>query len=134
MKGFVKNIEEATLNNDTFRTVLYTGNYMQLVVMKLKAGEEIGLEQHGQDQFIRIESGTGKALLDKKVHVLTDDTALIIPAGTKHNIINSGKDDMKLYTLYAMPHHADKKVHKTKKESERDEKTHSDEFLGETTE
>ena len=134
MKGFVKNIEEATLNNETFRTVLYTANYMQLVVMKLKAGEEIGLEQHGQDQFIRIESGTGKALLDKKVHVLTDDTALIIPAGTKHNIINSGKDDMKLYTIYAMPHHKDGKVHTTQKEAKRDEKTGEDEFLGDTTE
>lgn len=134
MKGFVSNIEKDSIANETFRTVLYTGNYMQLVVMSLKAGEEIGMEMHGQDQFIRVEKGTGKAVLDGAEHEIADGVAVVVPAGTHHNIVNTGDGEMKLYTIYAAPHHADGIVHKTKEDAERDEKEHTDEFLGDTTE
>ncbi len=134
MKGYCENIEEKTLENDTFRTVLYTGSYMQLVVMSVEAGDEIGVETHGQDQFIRIEGGWGKAILDGKEHVLEDGVAVIVPAGTEHNIINTGDAPLKLYTIYAMPHHSDGIVHKTKKDAEADEEEHKDEYLGDTTE
>lgn len=134
MKGYVHNIETDTLENETFRTVLYTGNYLQLVVMSLKPDEEIGMETHGQDQFIRIEKGTGMAVLDGVDHDLEDGVAVVVPAGTEHNIINTGDDEMKLYTLYAMPHHTDGIVHQTKEDAEEDEEAHTDEFLGDTTE
>jgi mannose-6-phosphate isomerase-like protein (cupin superfamily) len=134
MKGFVQNIEEETLKNDTFRTVLYTGNYMQLVVMSVPVGEDIGMEMHGQDQFIRVEVGTGTAVLDGVEHDLTDGTAVVVPAGTHHNIINKGDDALKIYTIYATPHHTDGIVHKTKADAERDEENQKDEFLGDTTE
>lgn len=130
MKGFVTDIEKETLENENFRKVLYTASYMQLVVMSLKPGEEIGEEVHGQDQFIRVEEGEGKAVLDGVEHALKDDSATVIPAGTKHNIINSGEGFLKLYTIYATPHHEDGTVHKTKEEAEKDH----EEFLGDTTE
>lgn len=134
MKGYVENIEEKTLVNDTFRTVLYTGQYSQLVVMSVAVGEEIGEEVHGQDQFLRIEAGEGKAVLEDVEHDISDGFAIVVPAGTKHNIINTGSDPLKLYTIYSPPHHTDGIVHKTKADAERDEKEHKDEFLGDTTE
>lgn len=130
MKGFIQDIEEASLANTNFREVLYTASYMQLVVMSIKAGEEIGQEVHGQDQFIRVEAGDGKAVIDGEEYELAAGSAVIIPAGTKHNIINSGAEDLKLYTIYATPHHEDGVVHKTKADADKDE----EEFLGDTTE
>lgn len=134
MKGYVENIEEKTLANDTFRTVLYTGQYSQLVVMSVPAGEEIGEEVHGQDQFLRIETGNGKAILDGVEHDVSDGFAIVVPAGTRHNVINTGSDALKLYTVYSPPHHSDGIVHKTKADAERDEEAHTDEFLGDTSE
>lgn len=130
MKGFITDIEKETLENENFRKVLYTASYMQLVVMSIPAGEDIGEEVHGQDQFIRVEQGSGKAILDGIEHDLRDDTATVIPAGTKHNIVNTGEGPLKLYSIYATPHHEDGTVHKTKADAEHDH----EEFLGDTTE
>lgn len=130
MKGFVTDIEKETLENEHFRKVLYTASYMQLVVMSIQPGEDIGEEVHGQDQFIRVEAGEGKAVLDGTEHALKDDSATVIPAGTKHNIVNTGATPLKLYTLYAPPHHEDGIVHPTKADAEHDH----EEFLGDTTE
>jgi mannose-6-phosphate isomerase-like protein (cupin superfamily) len=120
MAGFVVDIEKATNENDFFRKVLFTAAHSQLVVMSLKPGEEIGLEVHPElDQFIRIESGEGKAVLNGEEHAIEDDWALVIPAGTWHNIINtSGIKSMKLYTVYSPPQHADKTIHETKEDAE----------------
>jgi mannose-6-phosphate isomerase-like protein (cupin superfamily) len=116
MNGYVTNIEDQTLENADYRRVLFTGSHTQLVLMTLQAGEEIGLERHrGHDQFIRIESGTGIALLDGKQHVLSDGIALIIPAGIEHNVTNTSKTEpLRLYTLYSPPEHPDGTVHRTK--------------------
>lgn len=129
-RGYAGDIEQLTLDNDTFRTVLYTGQYMQLVVMSVEAGSEIGEEVHGQDQFLRIESGEGLALIGGHEHTLTDGVAVIVPAGTTHNVINTGSEPLKLYSIYAAPHHKDGTVHRTKEEAEADH----EEFLGDTTE
>jgi mannose-6-phosphate isomerase-like protein (cupin superfamily) len=119
MKGYIGNIEQLALENDNFRTVLYTDERLQLVVMSLLPGEDIGEEVHSLDQFIRVEEGEGKAILNGEGHVLTDGYAVIIPAGTKHNIINTSSSDMlKLYTLYAPPNHKEGTIHKTKAEAE----------------
>jgi mannose-6-phosphate isomerase-like protein (cupin superfamily) len=134
MHGYVSNIEKGTLENETFRTVLYTGNHLQLVVMSVPAGEEIGMEVHGQDQFLRIEAGEGKAILDGVEHRVEDGSAVVVPAGTQHNIVNTGDTPLKLYTIYAPPHHKDGVMHETKEDAERDEEHHQDEFLGDTTE
>lgn len=132
MKGFITNIEKASLENETFRTVLYTAKNCQLVVMSLKPGEEIGSEVHQLDQFIRCEAGEGKAILDDVENIITDGFAVIVPAGAKHNIINTSSDKpMKLYTVYAPPNHLDGTVHKTKADAEADESEH---FDGKTTE
>ncbi|MEA2702033.1 MAG: hypothetical protein QOE22_742 [Candidatus Parcubacteria bacterium] len=128
MKGYVTDIESKTLKNENFREVLYTADRMQLVVMSVP--DEIGKEVHGQDQFIRIEKGEGKAVLDGVENDLKDGSVVIIPAGTKHNIVNTGNEPLKLYTLYAPPHHKDGVVHKTKEEADKDK----EEFLGDTTE
>lgn len=130
MKGFVGDIEKETLKNEHFRKVLYTASYMQLVVMSIPTGEDIGKEIHGQDQFIRIEAGEGEAVLDGVSHVLRDDSAVVIPAGTEHNIINTSSEPLKLYTIYAPPHHEDGTIHHTKADAEHDH----EEFLGDTTE
>lgn len=131
MKGYVVNIEKTTLANDYFRKVLYTAKNCQLVVMSLKAGEDIGEEIHQLDQFIRCESGEGKAVLNDVVHKISDGFAIIIPAGVKHNIINtSGDKPLKLYTVYSPPNHRDKVIHKTKKEAEANE----EHYDGKTTE
>lgn len=121
MKGFIANIEELSLENEYFRKVLYTDARVQLVVMALTAGEDIGEEVHELDQFIRIEQGEGISVLDGVEYPLKDGSAVIIPQGVKHNIINTGTGFMKLYTLYAPPNHQDGTIHKTKAEAESDE-------------
>lgn len=131
MKGYVANIEQLSLENDTYRTVLYTGKNSQLVLMSLLPEEEIGEEIHDVDQFFRVEKGTGKAVLDDTPHDLADGSVVIVPAGTKHNVINNGQESMKLYTLYMPPHHKDGVVHATKSEAEADA---TDEFDGNTSE
>ena len=122
MTGFIANIEEKTLKNEYFREVLYTGQHCQLVVMSLNPNEEIGMEVHEiVDQFLRIESGEGKAILNGEEYVISDGFAIIVPAGTKHNIINtSGVNKLKLYTVYSPAHHKDKTIHKPKQEAEAD--------------
>lgn len=130
MTGYTTNIEKDTLQNEHFRKVLYTASYMQLVVMAIPAGEDIGEEVHGQDQFIRVEAGEGKAVIDGEEHALTDGFVVVVPAGALHNILNTGSGPLKLYTLYAPPHHKDGTVHATKAEAEADH----EEFLGDTSE
>ncbi len=132
MKGYVANIEEKALQNSYFREVLYTDERVQLVVMSLLPGEEIGAEVHNLDQFIRVEKGTGTAVLDGVTHTIGDGSAVVVPKGTLHNIINtSSTEPMKLYTLYAPPNHKDGTIHKTKADAEADEAEH---FDGATTE
>ena len=132
MKGYVANIEAESLANENFRTVLYTDERVQLVVMSLKPGEEIGAEVHELDQFIRVEAGEGKAVLDGVEHAIGDGFAVVVPKGTLHNIINTSSDKpMKLYTIYAPPNHKDGTVHATKADAEADEAEH---FDGVTTE
>lgn len=114
MNGYVTNIERDALENENFRKVLYTDPRLQLVVMHLNAGEDIGEEVHELDQFIRVEAGTGKSVLDGEERDLADGSAVVIPQSTRHNIINTGDVPMKLYTLYAPPNHRDGVVHKTK--------------------
>ena len=118
--GYVDDIEEATLQNENFRKVLFTGPKSQLVVMTVKPGEEIGMEVHdGHDQFIRIEEGEGKVIMDGEELEVKDDFAIVIPAGTKHNVVNtSDSKDMKLYTIYSPAEHPKGTVHKTKAEAE----------------
>lgn len=120
MAGYHINIEKKSLENAYFREVLFTGPNCQLVVMALKPGEDIGLETHGDvDQFIRVEAGQGKAILDGKEYELSDGSAVVIPAGAEHNILNtSSTEPMKLYTIYAPPEHPDGTIHKTKAEAE----------------
>jgi len=119
MNSYSDNIEELTLNNTHFRQVLFTGNHSQLVLMALKPGEEIGEEVHSEnDQFFRIESGIGKAIVDGIEYELKDGVAVIVKSGSKHNIINtSGTEYLKLYTIYSPAHHPDGTVHKTKEEA-----------------
>ena len=120
MSGFVTNIERATLKNDDFRRVLFTGPALQLVLMTLRPGEEIGEETHADhDQFIRVEQGTGRVVLDGEGQTLQDGSAVVIPAGVRHNVINtSGDAPLKLYTLYSPPEHAPDAVHHTRAEAE----------------
>lgn len=119
MKGYITNIEEAVLENDNYRRVLYTDERMQLVLMCLAPKEDIGEEEHQLDQFIRIEEGEGLAVLDGEKYALTDGSALVIPAGTKHNIRNvSESDSLRLYTLYAPPNHPAGLLQQTKPVSE----------------
>lgn len=122
MQGFVKNIEELTLSNNNFRKVIYTGQHAQLVLMSLLPNEDIGTEVHETtDQFLRIEKGEGKVILNGQEHILKDGSAIIVPAGTQHNIINtSSVNHMKIYTLYSPPHHKDETIHKTKHDAEVD--------------
>lgn len=114
MKGFIVNIEQETLANTDYRRVLYTAKFSQLVLMNIQPGGEIGEEVHHLDQFIRIESGSGKAILDGVEHVLATDFAIVVPAGTKHNILNIGDTELKLYTIYSPPEHKDGIVEHTK--------------------
>lgn len=131
MKGYVTNIEKAAQENNNFRKVLYTARYSQLVLMSLKPGEEIGEEVHDLDQFIRVEAGSGKAVLDGVEHSIGNGSAIVIPAGTLHNVINGTKEAMKLYTIYSPPEHRDGVVHQTKEDALADQGDH---FNGKTTE
>lgn len=132
MKGFKSNIEKDTLKNKNFRKVLYSSNHLQLVLMTLRPKEEIGLETHPEnDQFFRFESGRGRVEIDGNKYVVKDGDAVIIPAGAKHNVVNtSSAEELKMYTIYAPPHHKDQIIRKTKEEAEANE----EEFDGKTTE
>jgi mannose-6-phosphate isomerase-like protein (cupin superfamily) len=132
MKGYISNIEKLSIENDKFREVLYTAKYSQLVLMSLKPNEEIGEEVHQLDQFLRCEGGQGKAVLNGVEYDISDGFAIIVPAGTKHNVINTSSDrHLKLYTLYSPPEHKDDTVHVTKEDALADK---SDHFDGKTTE
>ena len=116
--SYITNIEKETLENENFRKVLFTAKHMQLVVMNIPAGKDIGMETHGDvDQFIRIESGKAKAVLNGQETELEDDFSVIIPAGTEHNIVNVGEGELKLYSIYAKPEHKKGTVHATKEEA-----------------
>jgi mannose-6-phosphate isomerase-like protein (cupin superfamily) len=125
MLGWVGDVERVTLENDTFRTVLFTGEHLQLTVMRLGPGEDIGREAHPHlDQFIRIESGRGRVELGSapdrvdEAHDVEDDWAVVVPAGVWHDVVNTGTGDLKLYSLYAPPQHPDGTVHRTKAEAQ----------------
>lgn len=131
MLGWVDDIEEATLENTDFRRVLFTGRHTQLTVMRLAPGEEIGLEMHDHlDQFIRIEQGKARVTLGKsedridEEHEVEDDWAVIVPGGVWHNVMNTGTDDLKLYSLYSPPEHPDGTVHHTKADAVAAEQDH----------
>jgi mannose-6-phosphate isomerase-like protein (cupin superfamily) len=131
-KGYKENIEKLTKENKNFRKVLYTGKYMQMVLMSLRVGEEIGLEVHEEnDQFFRFESGEGRVFIDGISYDVKDDDVVIVPAGSEHNVINmSNKEDLKLYTIYAPSHHKDGIVRVTREEAMANE----EDFDGVTTE
>lgn len=130
MKGFIQNIEELAVKNEEFRQVLYTAKYCQLVLMALKPGEEIGAEVHALDQFFRVEEGSGEAVINGVHTAIRDGFAVIVPAGAKHNIINTGTVPLKLYTLYSPPNHRDGVIHHTRADAEAD----TEQFDGLTTE
>ncbi|HAS80807.1 MAG: hypothetical protein UR25_C0004G0099 [Candidatus Nomurabacteria bacterium GW2011_GWE1_32_28] len=132
MKGFNTNIEKETLENANFRKVLYTGKHSQLVLMSLKPNEDIGMEIHADnDQFFRFEKGEGKCLINGNEYIVVDGSAIVVPAGAEHNIINtSNTEDLKLYTIYSPAHHKDAIVRATKEEAIASE----EEFDGITTE
>jgi mannose-6-phosphate isomerase-like protein (cupin superfamily) len=122
MQGFVDDIEKLTESNSDFRRVLYTGKQMQLVLMALRPGEEIGEEVHDdRDQFFRVEQGEGEVLIDGKRTPVRSDMAIIVPAGARHNVINTGSEPLKVYTLYAPPEHKHGTVHRTKADAEAQE-------------
>lgn len=131
-KGFVANIEKATLENTDFRRVLYTGKFSQLVLMCLKPGEEIGAEVHEDvDQFFRFEKGEGTVVIDGVSHPVRDGSAVIVPNGANHNVVNtSSTEDLNLYTIYSPPEHQDGVVHATREEALASE----EHFDGKTTE
>lgn len=114
MTGYIANIEKATLENTDYRRVLYTAKNSQLVLMNIAPGDEIGEETHHLDQFIRIEQGQARVTLDGVDHDVQDEFAIVIPAGTKHNVVNTGTEELKLYTVYSPPEHKDGIVEKTK--------------------
>jgi mannose-6-phosphate isomerase-like protein (cupin superfamily) len=132
MKGFKSNIEKDTLKNENFRKVLYTSKHLQLVLMTLKKGEEIGEEVHiNNDQFFRFESGKGKCIIDGNEYTIGDGDVIIVPAGSKHNVINTSMaEELKMYTIYAPPHHQDGLINATKNDAEK----YDVEFDGKTTE
>jgi mannose-6-phosphate isomerase-like protein (cupin superfamily) len=130
MKGFVKNIGELAVENDDFRRVLYTAEHCQLVLMALKPKEAIGAEVHKLDQFFRVEEGTGEAVLDGVRTAIHEGFAVVVPAGTNHNIVNTGTVPLKLYTLYAPPNHRDGVIHHTRADAEAD----NEHYEGKTTE
>jgi mannose-6-phosphate isomerase-like protein (cupin superfamily) len=131
MKGFVDNIEELTEDNPDFRRVLYTAKRIQLVLMALRPGEDIGEEvHHDRDQFFRVETGKGEIWIDGVMTKVEDDMAMIVPAGARHNVKNTGGKLLKLYTLYAPPEHIDGTVHATKS----DASASKEHFDGKTTE
>jgi len=116
--GYIDDIEEKTLGNDNFRKVLFTGKHMQLVVMSLKVGEDIGEEVHDTvDQFFRVEQGEANVVIDGQENIVKEDMVAIVPAGSKHNVINTGDVDLKLYTIYTPPNHPEGTVHVTREEA-----------------
>ncbi len=128
MTGWVGNVEAATLENTNFRTVLFTGANVQLTVMRLGPGEEIGVEMHDHlDQFLRIEQGSARVTFGPSAdqvdeeHEVEDDWAVVVPGGTWHNVINTGAGDLKLYSIYAPPEHPPETVHRTKEQADADE-------------
>jgi len=132
MKGFKTNIEKATIENENFRKVLYTSKHLQLVLMTLLPGEEIGSEIHtDNDQFFRFEDGHGKCIINEYEYDVKDGDIVIVPAGARHNVINTGKTkELKMYTLYSPPHHKDGVIHPTKRAAA----VNKEEFEGVTTE
>ena len=133
MKGYVDDIQKQTKENQDFRRVLYTGKHLQLVLMTLQAGEEIGAEVHDdRDQFFRIEEGEGKVEIDGTQHAVKDDDAIVVPAGARHNVTNTGAVPLRFYTLYGPPEHKDGTVHATKADAEANHD--ADHWDGKTTE
>lgn len=133
VKGYVDDIDQATVANEDFRRVLYTGKNLQLVLMTLQPGEEIGEEVHDdRDQFFRIEEGSGEVRIDGKANPVEDDFAVIVPAGARHNVVNTGDRPLRLYTIYGPPEHKDGTVHKDKAQADRDHE--NDHWDGETSE
>ena len=133
MKGYCDDIERVTTENDDFRRVLYTGKHLQLVLMTIQPGEEIGEEVHDdRDQFFRIEEGQGEVRIDGAANKVKDDFAVIVPAGARHNVVNTGDAPLRFYTLYGPPEHKDGVVHKDKTQATRDHD--NDHWDGETTE
>jgi len=130
MKGYVQDIEAIAIGNEDFRKVLYTASNCQLVVMALKPQEEIGAEVHKLDQFFRVEEGHGEAVLDGVRTAIQAGFAVVVPAGARHNIINTGTESLKLYTIYSPPNHRDGVVHHTRADAEAD----SEHFDGKTSE
>ena len=130
MKGFVQDIEALAVKNEDFRRVLYTAEHSQLVLMALRPKEEIGSEVHTLDQFFRVEQGSGEAVLDGVRTAIRAGFAVLVPAGAKHNIINTGDVALKLYTLYSPPNHRDGVVHHTRADAEAD----TEHFDGKTSE
>ncbi|MDQ3008979.1 MAG: cupin domain-containing protein [bacterium] len=126
MIGYLGNIEQLTVANEYFRKVLYTGQHAQLVLMSLKPNEDIGVEVHEiVDQFLRVEAGKGTLVLNGEEHLVSDGDAFVVPAGTKHNVINASSDnELKLYTVYSPPHHKDRTIHKTKQDAQADTEDH----------
>jgi mannose-6-phosphate isomerase-like protein (cupin superfamily) len=125
MTGFVANIEKETLENSNFRKVLYTGEHAQLVVMCLQVGENIGMEVHQTvDQFFRIEQGNAKVIMNGEESSVEKEYAFIVPAGTQHDVVNTGDTELKLYTIYSPANHPDGTIHVTKAEAEEYEKSH----------
>jgi mannose-6-phosphate isomerase-like protein (cupin superfamily) len=131
MEGFKDNIEKATLENYNFRKVLYTGKHLQLVLMSLKAGEDIGSEVHpDHDQFFRFESGVGKCIIDESEYLVEEGDVIVVPAGATHNVINTGAGAFKMYTIYGPPNHQDGTIRLTKEDAEENK----EEFNGKTSE
>jgi len=133
VKGYCDEIQKRTIENDDFRRVLYTGHNLQLVLMTLQPGEEIGAEVHeDRDQFFRIEEGSGAVDIDGVENKVEDDFAVIVPAGARHNVRNTGSQPLRLYTIYAPPEHKDGVIQSTKQEADR--RHHQEEWDGKTTE
>ena len=133
MKGYCDNIEQRTVENDNFRQVLYTGKHLQLVVMTLPPGCDIGEEVHDdRDQFFRFEEGKGVVDIDGVENPVEDDFAVIVPAGARHNVLNTGSEPLRLYTVYGPPEHMDGVIHATKADAEA--RHHDEEWDGGTTE
>lgn len=131
MKGFIDNIEDEAEKNRDFRRVLYTGPHIQLVLMALQPGEDIGEEVHeDRDQFFRVEKGKGEVWIDGTKTKIESDMAIVVPAGARHNVKNTGEKPLKMYTLYAPPEHAEGTVHATKADAQASE----EHFTGQTTE
>jgi len=136
MKGYNANIEQLALENSNFRKVLYTLNGLQLVLMALKPGEEIGAEiHHENDQFFRFESGKGKVMIDENFYEVEDGSVVVVPKGANHNVINTSETEaLKMYTIYTPAHHKDGVIHETKAIAEEAEHAGTDEFDGKRSE